>query len=544
MSSSKTNKYELPTELLLFIAAFSSRQSLGRLCCVSRRFCSVFVYPLHENILDLDARQSLLLASTLRDANPPSWRPHPAELIRTLMLTDADGDVQWFALEGKRTIENLFRCVPGGGGSPLRTLHWSVSSFMDDLGRLLLTPGNFPHLKELFVKSYGMNRNFLFIHKGGLDTFSLDLTVNLDDDDESALIHKLGESMLLLPITSPALRSLRLGLDLWYDDDLQFHGSDDFVNAINSLHFPCLEKLDLHVTFTSSNDTSEYGDAGDSMDYTPFLAAHPQLVDLSLWVIGTDPVEYHPLFSNLRSFKGDSQDIGSLLKHQPQNLDTLVIVLLHDNYYSTDLSTLPTHTLLTKLTVAAKQGDDSVLKKPNEVSPETFTALVSSFPNLQHLDICISDTMSNYLTDLIRLTKLETLRVHEYRRKKIPPNQLLAKAFPSARYAHPISKHLVPALPRLASVEVHLLIDNLDLLHHSDALYCVCDECERDRENEFILVAAEIEITYRFAVVRRRPTSGEVPPPWVILEWSDFRDSDERLSSGLYNNKLTPWSDT
>nr|GAT56200.1 predicted protein [Mycena chlorophos] len=509
MSPPKTNKYELPTELLLFISAFSSRQSLGRLCCVSRRFCSVFVYPLYEHILDLDERQSLVLASTLRDANPPSWRPHPAELIRTLMLTDADGDVQWFALEGKRTVENLSRCVPGGGGSPLRTLHWSVSSFMDDLGRLLLTPGNFPHLKELFVKSCSMNRNFLFMHKGGLDTFSLDLSVNLDDDDESALIHKL------VPCAC------------------------DWIFAINSLHFPCLEKLDLYVAFTSSNEESEYGDPGDSMDFTPFLDAHPHLVDLSLWVIGTDPVEYHPLFSNLRSFKGDPQDIASLLRHQPPNLDTLVVVLLHHNYLSTDLSTLPTHTLLTKLTVAAEQGDGSVLKKPNEVSPETFTSLVSSFPNLQHLDICLSDTMSNYLTDLIRLTKLKTLRVHEYRRKKIPPNQLLAKAFPSSRYAHPISKHLVPALPRLASVEVHLLVDNLDLLHHKDALYCVCDECERDRENEFILVAAEIEITYHFAVVRRRPnSSGEVPPPpWVMLEWSDFRDSDERLSSGLYNNK-------
>ncbi|KAF7297980.1 hypothetical protein HMN09_01018900 [Mycena chlorophos] len=516
----RTSNYagsQLPNELLLLIAAFSSRQTIGRLCCVSRRFCSVFIYPLYKNILDLDEKQSLLLGSTLRKANQSSWRPHPAELIRTLMLTDGKGKVKWSSVDGIRTVENLFCCVPGGGGSPLRTLHWSVCTFIDELGRLLLTPGNFPHLKELFVKSDGSNRNFLFMHKGGLDTFSLELAVDLDDKYESLLISKLGESMHMLPTTSPALRSLSLRLDLGW----QWEDSQDFAAAINDLRFPFLEKLDLHVRDVRDGRNS-------MMNFIPFLEALPQLVDLSVWVIGTEfKLERRLGFSyNLRSFKGDSIDCASLLRFKPKNLNSLVLRLLPYRYpyYKWPL---PTHTTqgLTRLTVTAQREDGSVLKHAHEMSPKLLASIISSFPNLQHLDICISDTMSDYFTDLIQLTKLETLRVHEYRREKIPPNQLPAAAFAGTcnRYARRILQHLGPALSRLASVEVHFLVDDRAPHRGTTRLgpECRCRECEEDRKSGFMLERAEIEITYHFGVARST-ANGEASS--VVLEWSDVRD--------------------
>jgi hypothetical protein len=42
-------------------------------------------------------------------------------------------------------------------GSALRTLHWSLATGVDELGKIL---GKFRHLKELIVSTDGTNNNF------------------------------------------------------------------------------------------------------------------------------------------------------------------------------------------------------------------------------------------------------------------------------------------------------------------------------------------------------------------------------------------------
>ncbi|KAF7289355.1 hypothetical protein MIND_01397800 [Mycena indigotica] len=524
-TGSKYTGFDLPTELVLSIAGFASRQSLGRLCCVSRRLCSILVYPLYETILHLDERQSVLLACTLRTAKPPNWRPHPAEIIKTVTFTDDEGTTAngWDVSNATKALENLVRCVPGGTGSPLRTLHWSVCSFMDRLGPLLMAPGNFPNLKELFVISNGTNRNFMFMHKGGLETFSLELSIDLSDEDEACLLYKLGESMQMLPITSPDLRSLRIKLDMWFED-LPFHGCSEFTNSFNHVRFPVLEKLDLSVSFRA-----DYGFVGgdedeEEMDFMPFLTAHPTVVDLSLWAMGTEPLENIPMFSNLRSFKGVPADLTLLLLLKPQQLNSIFITLVHRTDYEAPSFYIPlldTHMGITRLTIEASKADGSILKSPDEVSPTTLAALASSFPNLEHLDIPLTEPMAQYVKALKSLKKLETIRLHEYRRKKITSKRLLAKAFPHTKYVQPILNQLVPFLPQLTSVEICILADDRG---PGREVRCTCGQCESfdedEDESEFMLQPAEIEIEYHFQIAR--PKDGEAK---VVLERSAFIDA-------------------
>ncbi|KAJ7503073.1 hypothetical protein B0H11DRAFT_1987692 [Mycena galericulata] len=154
------NILDLPPELLAIIASSLPREFLASFCLVSRHFYSILSVLLYSDVLSppLTASQSSRLIETLRNEQVLTWTAHPATLIRKLGLTgNAYGasEVQTQAAVGVlRKLTSLAR------GSAVRALHWDMAAGLDELGRILGAPGQFPNLTELIVKSYATNTNF------------------------------------------------------------------------------------------------------------------------------------------------------------------------------------------------------------------------------------------------------------------------------------------------------------------------------------------------------------------------------------------------
>ncbi|KAJ7935245.1 hypothetical protein B0H13DRAFT_2473257 [Mycena leptocephala] len=148
------NTADVPPELWTIVASFASRQSLGRLCSVSHRFYSLFSALLYANTVDppLTCPQSWRLINTLSNKKSESSKPHPATLIRHLGLKERAG-TQHPEQKTKNLIKafkNLELSSRRSAGSALRTLHWSLATGVDELGKIL---GKFRHLKELVVST-------------------------------------------------------------------------------------------------------------------------------------------------------------------------------------------------------------------------------------------------------------------------------------------------------------------------------------------------------------------------------------------------------
>jgi hypothetical protein len=150
---------EVAPELWTIIASFSSRQSVARLCSVSREFSATFSAILYANIIDppLTIAQSARLIRTLRAQTVA--RPHPAALIRKLGLTDGGRtNKATFKAQTKAatdSIKNLYLLIPESElrGSSLRVLHWNMAAGLNELGQIIGAPGNFPNFRELTVSS-------------------------------------------------------------------------------------------------------------------------------------------------------------------------------------------------------------------------------------------------------------------------------------------------------------------------------------------------------------------------------------------------------
>ncbi|KAF7296107.1 hypothetical protein MKEN_01425900 [Mycena kentingensis (nom. inval.)] len=505
---------ELPTELWLHIGLYASRQSLGRLCSVSRQLFHIFVHPLYNAILDLNEKQSSRLVQTLRTAKNPDWRQHPAEIITQLTLTDEDGLSRCPTTSITDAMKNLARCVPGGVGSPLRVLHWSVSSCTSRLGQLLLEPGHFPNLKELYVATDESTHNLLFMHKPGLEVFSLKLELTFTDDEGmESLLYKLGEAMQRLPFTSPLLHTLQLRVLISIDGGmLPSNGCTDLAVSMEDAHFPALQKLDLSIEFEPEYEEE---DELQDLDFDAFLLSHRNLVDLSLEVTGTTICEDVALLANLHSFKGFPDAADTLLSYRPKRLDSLHLSLLHNWNSSHGISTYcipeyPTYANLESLTITAVCADGTTLKQPDSVRPETLEALAASFPNLKHLDTCLSNFVTEYNFALFK--QLERLRVREYRRRLIR-RKPLDKVFTPARYRK-VAESLAPVLLWLSSVEMTILADDRE-----GCETCTCGTCPSYRnadheleEEDDLAQPADIEVEHRFEIVRR-----EAAPEVVYL---------------------------
>ncbi|KAJ6593399.1 hypothetical protein B0H19DRAFT_1246176 [Mycena capillaripes] len=472
------NTADVPPELWALIVSFASRQSLARLCSVSHRFCSAFSTLLYANTVDhpLTASQSARLIETLSD-DKTSLKLHPATLIRDLGLTSTDGaGTRVFLGETRLLIKALKNLeLTPLSTSGLRALHWSLGAGVDELGRILGAPGNFPHLRELIVSSDGSNHNFNFVQIPELEVLGLEINFkslieNFNyhtwDDTGDKLCFKLAGAMQMLPCSSPLLHTLKFKLIIPFDDDAFPHsGYSDLFDAINAIHLPLLATLDLHVDlslFPNGINTSGFG--FPSTDFSVFLGSHPNLLDVNLSAPETKLTEKPAFLPGLRSFQGSFRHAVSICAC-PRQLQKLVLEFVHPSVCT--LSPLPSFSVLplasclslTHLRVFAVDAVGSTMKTTNQLSPTPFRNLVSSFPNLTHLDVCINQRMTEYCGTLILLTKLQTLRLQEYRTRQLGPSHWPARlVFPPSDYILEFALFL-PCMPQLAFIEIDLLAD-------------------------------------------------------------------------------------
>ncbi|KAJ7655689.1 hypothetical protein DFH06DRAFT_1132775 [Mycena polygramma] len=184
------------------------------------------------------------------------------------------------------------------------------------------------------------------------------------------------------------------------------------------VHICGLEVLGINANFSSSLGDGDAINRPDS-DFSAFLGSHPNLVDLTLSARGTKLTEDSTFLPILRSFTGSFQDSVSICVRQ-RRLETLVITPIED----TEFCFWPVFTarkplVTTKLCLLVVQSSGMPMKMRDELSPESFAQLAASFLNLMFLDVCIPKHMMEYCNDLSSLTKLQSLRLREYRTRRI-----------------------------------------------------------------------------------------------------------------------------
>ncbi|KAJ7807853.1 hypothetical protein B0H14DRAFT_3763738 [Mycena olivaceomarginata] len=378
------NTSDVPLELWTIIARFASRQSLARLCSLSHHFCSAFTPLLYSNTIDppLTAPQSALLIQTLssdveRCSCPICARthtlvygtPHPAlaTLVRDLGLVGGAGEL--VLREKPKLLKTLSQLAIA---QRLRSLRWSLAAGVDDLGRILGTPGRFPHLKELDVSCNGTNNNFNFALIPRLEVLRLESKMG-DSDLEwfgaQKLCYKLAESLPMLQSTSPLLHTLQLKLKIPFDDGFPHAGYSHLVAVINSIHLPVLATLDLSADLIP-DDWFGYGYGLPSdlfeTDFSPFLTSHPNLSQLTLNVYGTTLTGEETFLSPLHSFQGSFKDAA---------------VLVHEDVYCREL--LPSSHIvplssclsLTHLRLFAVDIVGETMKKTDEPVSEIISSI-------------------------------------------------------------------------------------------------------------------------------------------------------------------------
>ncbi|KAJ7188815.1 hypothetical protein C8R46DRAFT_30607 [Mycena filopes] len=515
---------EVPPELWAHVSTFASRQSIARLCTTSRYFHSLFSPLLYENIIDppLDHAKSSALITALSGPQRSNSQPHPAARIRQLRLTDAG------RFPGRDTIElerapviRLLRNMWAGpqgqqltNGSVLRALHWHLAAGLDDLGRILGVPGRFPNLNELVVSTSGTNNNFNFIQIGGLEILGLTLDLDVDDNDYdygNKLCYKLAEALQTLPLSSSRLHTLRLEVEIGFaEDDFPFSGFEDLVDAINLVHLPQLTTLYLLVEAIPSPDYYLDGppDYMPRADLSSFLDSHTALSDVTMKASGTKLKEDSSFLPCLHWFNGSFED-AALICAAPRRLEKLVLNFVNKDWFGyPTFRTVPfgTHLSLTSLCIRALDRNGSAQKLTNELSPASLAQLAASFPNLNHLDICLSEQMIKYRKTISTLAKLESLSIREYRTttcthfecypgEKCPgPKRSATKVFPRGEYIKELTL-LLPALTNLGPIEVTILGDHI---------------YEFDDNEDVLYESAPMEVNYHFSVVRRSTTDAEI----------------------------------
>ncbi|KAJ7032760.1 hypothetical protein C8F04DRAFT_1396418 [Mycena alexandri] len=468
------NVANVPPEIWAIIARLASRESLARLCSVSLHFCFAFSPLLYANTVNppLTATQSARLIETVSDEKMYSWKPHPVSLIRSLGLIDGDGTDKFKdKAKATRALKNLGFSSPHTKCCVLSVLHWSLEAGVDELGSILGPPGNFPYLKELIVSSHGTNNNFGFLHIRGLHVLGLDISLaslisafytTYDYTICDKPCFKLAEAIQMLPTSSPLLNSLKFKLRIPFDEEAFPHSAySDLTTAINSIHLPLLTALDLSINLIP-DDFEDYPlDLLPRADLSTFLGSHPNITNLKLSVHGTTLKD--DLVPRLRSFHGSFRDSIDIFSPQRQ-LRKLDISLIHEDRYEFHPSPsfiLPpeTHLLLTTLRIDSVDTFGTTMKMTNELSPNSFHQVVHSFPNLTHLDVRINKRMAKYCHALMSLTKLEYLRLQQYRTRRLgPPSWPATLIFPPTEYSQQFDL-LLPFLPRLADIEISVSAD-------------------------------------------------------------------------------------
>jgi hypothetical protein len=198
------------------------------------------------------------------------------------------------------------------------------------------------------------------------------------------------------------LHTLQLKLKIpFYDEGFPHDSYPDLVAAINGLHLSVLATLDLSVELIP-DDWFEYGydlppDLPET-DFLPCLTSHPNLFQLTLNASGTKLSEEDTFLHRLHSFQGSFQD-AAVICRRPRQMQKLVLPLVYpDMTYGYLLPSyepvlLPGCSSLTHLRLFAVDIVGKTMKKTDELSPRSFHQLATSFYNVTHLDVCISEPM-------------------------------------------------------------------------------------------------------------------------------------------------------
>ncbi|KAJ7366058.1 hypothetical protein DFH08DRAFT_797063 [Mycena albidolilacea] len=161
-----------------------------------------------------------------------------SESVQRLKLTRSIVDVK----AATDLLHNMRRLIAGAqlrSGSVLRILHWGLLADLDELGKILDALGLFPNLKELLVCTP---------QTGGLEVIGLTLSLDMYDaayQNADKLFYKLTESLQRLPLSSPLLHTLRLKLQISFNEnEFPYDGFEDLVDTINIIRLPVLTTLD------------------------------------------------------------------------------------------------------------------------------------------------------------------------------------------------------------------------------------------------------------------------------------------------------------
>ncbi|KAJ7188824.1 hypothetical protein C8R46DRAFT_1243968 [Mycena filopes] len=479
------NISNVPVEIWSNIGRLASRPSLARLCSVSHPFCSVFYPLLYANTVEppITPFQSALLAETLSEDTACSWKPHPASLIRQLGLTHHHRwtipGIPFVAFQEKiltKALRNLDLMSPPVIGSNLHVLHWTLPFAVDELGGILGGPGKFPHLKELKVSSWTL-KNFNFINARALEVLKIDIEIDTLYENASRMCYRLAEALQMLPISSPFLRTfgLRIG-SLFSEATFPFPAYSDLMNTMNLIYLPALTTLSISVQATMQSSEVNI-DLFPTSDFSPFLGAHPKLVDLKLSAGGT------------RLPEEETSALSSLLQK-------LVITVVPDPSFFPwprfDAVPLPTHSSLTDLRLYSIHGGGMPMKIRNELAPESFTP-------------------GEYCDALKSLTKLRGLRLQIFRESPSPDDQ------PPLGFEADFD-HFLPSLPQLTSIEICYLID----IPHEDG-----DEPDFTRG----CYPADMTAEYSFSVIRDREGIKVVLDSYVLHRYDRSGDSEPESDS-------------
>ncbi|KAF7289356.1 hypothetical protein MIND_01397900 [Mycena indigotica] len=503
--------HAVPPEICAQIAQCSTRQTVSRLSLSSHRLYYVFSPLLYENIGNLTSTQTARLLQTL-NAGSCTWRTNPALFIAKLSLVEVPKENLKFDAS-QTALQNMH----AASASRLRSLHWGITSGIDKLGAVISTE-NFPRLKELFVScgDGGEVNTFSFMNKGGLEALGITLELDLESPKinhvtADRLLYKLAEAIRALPLTSPDLYTLQLHVQVHYPLDELPDALSDLVDALNSLKFRSLQSLDVCLKCIPVFDDDDYL----CIDLTTFLNAHPQLTKLILNVPDTK-LDKPAFISSLRSFSGSVVDATHLLQQKNIRLEELNVVHIHDSFYDPPLFLVPVFpslSSLTKLSLSANNHGGNMLKPFNHVSPLSLQSIATSFPNLTHLSVPISDCMSAYKTCLWCLPRLQELRLCEYRVQDIPMGCPLAELFPSIMFVSEI-RLLLGSLSELRLVAVTLLVDDGSM---DD--FCLECGCRSDVYVARMLDHEEMRVEYEFVVLRQEE---------VVMTFSEFVDKRVR----------------
>ncbi|KAJ7227666.1 hypothetical protein C8J57DRAFT_1388800 [Mycena rebaudengoi] len=345
------------------IAFFSSRQSLSRLCAVSRGFYRIFVQELYSTIIAASSEASQLIEA-LNDSSSFLSCQHPRSLIQSLNLE--------LAFDYKENLHTLISALKMLSSSPLlHTLRLALSIFFSP------TYNTTPTAKESF----------------------------------------------------------------------------DMISSLNRTRFPTLREFDIAIRY----------------QYPQFEMTYMGGTEFS----GEDAA----FLPQLRSFTGFLRNGATLCDSGPQRpLEKLSITVattavLHQP--EIDFGRFPsvTHPSLKLLHIRAiDQYQYTTFKSCDNLSPTYLHCVVSSFPNITHLDIPLSydDVLGIFVHGpvLSALVYLEHLRVEQHRRpNKEDPT---AERFPPGHYLSFISA-LLPNLSSLVNVDITVL-ENNDMFS-DDAFY-------------------------------------------------------------------------